>query len=172
MNNPDPKVSDTFRALPPLPPGSPKRLRISVMLIQFLLFHSRLDGLMSFVAVWWGGWTLALSEFWVDWPVTRQITALTWGYPNAISWALLLAGVLGYISKHRKWHRLRSICFLTEFASWGVLSLVFFTIHPPFSPGVACYSAFALATLLAYVNFRMDLEHRASRMREGDINVL
>lgn len=167
----NPKISSTFRAMPPLPPDASKGTKLSVMLIQFLLFHSRLDGLMSFTAIWWGGWTLLLSDFWKDWPVTYQITDMTWGHPNMLSYALAGAGLLGYLSKMKGWHSLRSCCFLVEFASWGVLTLVFFTIQPPFSPGVACYSSFALATLLAYVNFRMDLEHSAGFVEEADTHV-
>ncbi len=161
-----PKVSDSFRAMPPLPPNTPKRLKLSITLIKFLLFHSRLDGLLSFVAVWWAAWTILFNDFWKDWPVTYQITVQTWGHPMIISYTLLIAGSLGYFSKLMSWNWLRAVCFLSEFSAWGVLTLVFLTVRPVFSPGVACYSAFAIATLLAYVNFKMDLEHRAELARE------
>lgn len=165
----DPKVSDTFRAMPPLPPSTPKRVRLSVMLIRFLMFHSRIGGLMAFVSVWWAAWTITFNDFWADWPVTHQITVQTWGYPMVISYTLLIGGMLGYLSKVKNWNALRSLCLLSQFACWCVLTLVFLDVEPVFSPGVACYSAFALATLLAYVNFKMDVFHRADLLKEtGD----
>jgi hypothetical protein len=85
----------------------------------------------------------------------------------AISYTLLVGGIVGYFAKTRAWYRLRSVCLLSQFACWCVLTLVFLSVRPVFSPGVACYSAFALATLLAYVNFKMDLTRRADLEREA-----
>jgi hypothetical protein len=143
--------------LPPLPPGAPLSGRLSYSLLKFLWFHSRLEGLMSFVCVWWGLWTIVFSDFWGDWPVTVVISLWSGGHPMLISWVLLVAGAIGYVAKMFKWNHIRSVCFLASFASWAFLSVLFIEVRPVFSPGVACYTAFCLATLIAYVNFKVEV---------------
>jgi hypothetical protein len=141
-----------------LPPGTPLKYRISVFLVNFLQYHNRLDGLMSFVAIWWALWTLLLPDFWHDWPVTAELSRRTYGHPYLLSWILLASGSVGYM--------LRTILTIAAFCCWGVLTLVFLSVEPVFSPGVACYSAFAIAKLMAYVNHvtgidRLPLERRS-----------
>lgn len=135
-----------------------KRQIISYMLIRFLSFHNKLEGLVSFVAVWWGILTIIFHEFWNAWPVTAALTHRTYGHPSALSYILLISGVLGYWSKVRNWQSVRTICFIAMFVCWGILTVTFLSLKPIFAPGVACYSAFAIATLISYVSYQVGLE--------------
>lgn len=138
--------------IPPLPPGTPRRVRMSLTLIQFLQYHNRLDGLMSFAGIWWGVWTLLFPNFWYGWPVTQQLARMTGGFPSIISWVLLLCGLISYAAKRAGWARIRVGCSLLAFVCWCMLTTVFAVMKPIFSPAAACYSLFAVAELLAYVN--------------------
>lgn len=140
------------------PPGTPKRIRLSLVLLRFLTFHNRLDGLIAFFAVWWGAWTLVFDDFWMKWPVAKILEFRMWGYPETLGWCLLVSGILGYFGKVYGLTWLRTMCFLTMFACWGVLTLAFYTLEPMFSPGVACYSALAISTLISYISFQVGLE--------------
>lgn len=143
-----------------LPPGAPATLRLRLYVMRFLAHHNRLDGYMAFVAVYWGAWTLLFPRFWGDWPVTAELSKWTGGQPSVVSWTLLLAGLGSYLARRRNWHALRAVCALLAFSNWAMLSLIFLSVDPIFSPGAACYSAFAIAKLISYVNFviRVDQE--------------
>lgn len=149
-----------YASLPPLPPGTPKRVRLSLAAIQFLQYHSRLDGLMSFAGVWWGFWTLLFPNFWYGWPVTAQLSRMTAGHPELISWALLIAGAVSYACVHLGWMRVRVLCSLIAFVSWCMLTMAFAVVRPIFSPAVACYSLFAIAKLFSYVNQVISVEEQ------------
>ncbi|MEO6657918.1 MAG: hypothetical protein ABIM73_06555 [Arenimonas sp.] len=136
----------------PLPPNTPKRIRISLLFVQFLQHHNRLDGLMSFAAIWWASWTLAFPGFWYNWPVTEAINYQTFGNPSIISWALMFSGAVGYAGRFIKSEQFRSLGSLVGFVCWGVLTVSFLMVRPIFSPAVACYSLFAIAKLFSYVN--------------------
>jgi hypothetical protein len=151
-----------------MPPGAPRRYRLSVAVVGFLQYHNRLDGLMSFVAVWWGLWTLAFPHFWNDWPITAELARRCYGHPEVLSWALLLSGALGYLAKLREWTAVRTACSLVGFCSWSMLTLVFLSVDPIFSPGVACYSAMAIAKLIAYVNHSAGIDRLPKRGRRID----
>ncbi len=153
-----PYLTERLRAMPSLPPGTPWITRLSYHAIRLLAFHNRLDGLMSFVGVWWASWTLIFHDFWEAWPVTAQVTAFTGGHPNILAYGLLLSSLFGYLGKLRHINWMRTVAFLGAFACWATLTVVFLTVKPVFSPGVACYSAFALAKLLAYVNFQIGID--------------
>ena len=152
------RTTGNLRAMPPLPPDAPKLSKVSYALVKFLVFHNRLHGLMSFVAIWWAIWTLMFNEFWLGWQVTSELAAQTYGNPRIISFALLLSGVMGYVSMFWEWKIVRAFCDLLGFASWCTLTLVFLLVDPVFSPGVACYSAFAMAKLISYVTFQIGLD--------------
>ena len=142
-----------------------KRVRIGFFLLRLLAFHNRLEGLMSFIAVWWGAWTIIFHDFWAAWPVTENLTERTYGHPYVLSYALLFSGLLGYWCRIRDWQSIRAICSITMFVSWGILTVTFLSIEPVFSPGVACYSSFMIGTLISYVSFQIGLELKA--VREG-----
>lgn len=141
-----------YMAIPPLPSGTPKRIRLSLAAIQFLQYHNRLDGMMSFAGIWWGFWTLLFPNFWYGWPVTQQLSRMTGGHPGLLSWALLVAGLLSYAAKRFQWPNTRTASSLVAFVCWSMLTVAFGVVKPIFSPAVACYSLFAIAMLLSYVN--------------------
>lgn len=141
-----------------LPANATLVQKISFQLIKILSYHNRLDGLMSFIGIWWGAWTIVFPAFWEGWPVTQRITEVTLGHPQVISYGLLLSGFIGYFAKAHDLNLLRTVCFLVGFVCWCTLTLVFLTITPVFSPGAATYSAFAIAKLLAYVNFQVGID--------------
>lgn len=154
--------------LPPLPPGTPKRIRLSLAAIQYLQYHNRLDGLMSFACVWWGVWTLLFPNFWYGWPVTQQLSRMTVGHPTLISWALAISGVVSYACTRYHWPRLRVVCSLFAFVCWSMLTTAFAVVKPIFSPAVACYSLFAIAMLLSYVNHVIRIEEHILPVPQAD----
>lgn len=153
-------TTEEHLALPPLPPEIPARVRVSLFLVSFLSHHNRLDGMMAFVGIWWGLWTLIFPEFWGSWPVTAELSRRMHGYPSSLSWILLLSGIINYASRRWGWIILRSCADLAAFTCWGLLTLVFLTVAPVFSPAVASYSAFAIAKLMAYINFQIGIDQR------------
>lgn len=157
-----------LRDIPVLPPGTSKRDRASLVAVQFLLYHNRLDGLMSFAGIWWGFWTIMFPNFWYGWPVTQQLARMTAGFPQAISWALLLSGLLTYWCKRAGWYRLRILCSLLGFVCWCMLTTAFAVVKPIFSPAVACYSLFAIAKLLSYVNHVTRIEEHVPLAGRSD----
>lgn len=130
----------------------PPKYRVSIALIKFLQYHNRLEGLMCFVCVWWASWTILFPGFWYNWPVTASIAAKTFGHPVLLSYTLLTVGSLGYLAKREDWQFLRTLTSLIAFICWGFLTIGFALLEPMFSPAVACYSAFAIAELMGYVN--------------------
>lgn len=155
-------------AIPPLPPGTPKRVRLSLAAIQFLQYHNRLDGLMSFAGIWWGFWTIVFPGFWYGWPVTQQLTRMTAGHPTLISWALLVAGLLSYVCKRHNWANIRKVSSLIAFVAWSMLTVAFGVVKPIFSPAVACYSLFAIAMLLSYVNHVIRIDEHMLPVPKAD----
>lgn len=141
-----------------IPRDTPKRMRVSLFLIQVIIFHNRVDGIMSFVGIWWGAWTIIFPHFWYSWPVTHAVDMQTFGHPEAISWTLLITGIAGYIGKRLQWRAIRTLSSLFGFLSWCVLTVAFLSVRPIFSPAVACYSAFAIAKLVAYLNSGLGLD--------------
>lgn len=153
-------ITGEFRAAL-LPDNAPMRFRVSLFLVKFLAHHNRLDGLMAGLGIWWGVWTLIFPDFWGAWPVTHRLTVLTGGHPSLISWTLLISGITSYVSRHYRWTYLRSTSVLAAFSCWSTLTLVFITVEPIFSPGVAMYSAAAIAKLMSYVNFQIGIDQRS-----------
>lgn len=149
-----------------LPDKTPAHFRISLFLVKFLSHHNRLDGIMAFLGIWWGAWTLISPGFWGAWPVTAQLAERTGGYPELLSWTLLVSGVLSYVSRRYYWTTVRSIAALAAFACWCTLTLVFLTVDPIFSPGVAIYSAAALFKLMSYVNFQIGIDQHKRGARD------
>lgn len=149
--------------VPTLPPGTPIRIRLSVAIVSFLQYHNRLDGLMSFAAVWWALWTLIFPGFWNDWPITAELARRCYGHPELLSWTLLLSGSIGYFAKLQGWRFVRGITSLAAFFCWSTLTLVFLAVEPIFSPGVACYSFLAIAKLIAYVNHSAGIDRLPKR---------
>jgi hypothetical protein len=140
-------------SLPPLPPGTPMRQRISLLLVQFLVEHRGIENLMCFFAVWWGTWTLLFPDFWGAWAPTVALAEQTGGHPEILSIALFVNGVIGYAAGKFQWNmRARAVPSLIRFMCWAFMAKVFIFMEPIATPGVACYSAFALAELMAYVN--------------------
>lgn len=157
-----------YMSIPPLPAGTPKRVRMSLVAIQFLQYHNRLDGLMSFAGIWWGFWTIMFPNFWYGWPVTIQLSRMTGGNPALISWILLLSGACSYACKRYGWPRVRIACSLMAFVCWCMLTTAFAVVKPIFSPAVACYSLFAIAKLLSYVNNVIRIEEHSLPVPQAD----
>lgn len=134
------------------------RARIAVL--RFLTFHNRLEGHMAFVGVWWGFMTLMFPDFWTMWPTTQAVTLRAFGHPEILSWTLLVTGVVGYSSWHSEihWRRLRKFCAFAAFVCWTFLAIVFGTLDPPFTIGVATYSLFAFATIIVALYLELDIE--------------
>lgn len=143
--------------------------KVSLAFIRFLTYHNRLEGLMAFLGVWWGSWTLLFPGFWLAWPSTVVISHRMYNHPELISLTLLITGIVGYLGWNRKWFVARTSCTFVSFIVWGMLCLNFLTVAPVFSPGVACYSAFALSSLMAYIYVQMGIDKildTASTMRQ------
>jgi hypothetical protein len=141
-----------YANIPPLPADTPRVQRVSLATIQFLQHVNKLDGLMDFVGIWWGLWTLAFPNFWYGWPVTHQLARMTVGHPTLISWTVLATGILCYACKRMHWPNVRISSSLVAFVCWCMLTTAFIVVRPIFSPGFACYSLFAILKLLSYVN--------------------
>lgn len=155
------RITGEFAALKelrsmPLPPGTPRRVRMALILIRFLAFHNRLDGIMCFIAIWWALWVLAVPPQWG--PILPALHTMTDGNPELIAWVLMLTGISGYLTRIRGWERTRSVTSLIGFTSWGVLTVAHATAAPMYSPAVACYSIFAIAKLIAYVGHQVGLD--------------
>jgi hypothetical protein len=149
---------DDLRRLPPLPPGTPRRVRLSLAAIKFLQYHNRADVSMSFVAIWWGMMTLLMPQFWYGWPIAHQLDLMTGGFPMGISWALLTSGLGEYLCKKYKYKKLLTLFSLLGFVCWCLLTTAFLFVRPVFSPAIACYSAFAISKLASYVNHSIGIE--------------
>lgn len=143
-----------------LPPGAPRRLRVGLVLLRFLAHHNRLDGYMAFVAVVWGSLTLMFPGFWQGWTVTAELNRWTGNNPWLLSVSLLIAGIGSYVSRHYRIDWLRSACALLAFSSWMMLVIIFLSVDPIFTPGVACYSLFAFAKAISYISFVINLDQR------------
>lgn len=129
---------------------------------RFLIHHNKLDGFMAYMAVGWGFTTLVFPGFWYSWPVTVKLAEWTGGWPSIVSWSLLLAGIGSYVSRRKKWNRLRAISALVAFSNWATLCALFISVTPMFSPGVACYGGLASAKLMSFIHhfLRLDMEAR------------
>lgn len=141
---------------------APKRVRASVYVLRFLIHHNRLDGIMAMVGIWWGICTLVWPEFWSTWPATKELAYRTGGFPEITSWTVLVSGVGSYVARYYSWHAVRSIFALAAFSTWVMLAVVSWSVEPLFAPGFACYSLFAFAKLMSYVNFVIQVDQRGA----------
>lgn len=159
-----------------LPPNAPFRDRAQQTLLRFLLHHNRLDGIMAFMSVNWALWTLTFPAFWKDWPVTALLGQWTGGHHWLVSWTLLFSGAGSYVSRAmqkrkgydlQRWHLLRCVAALAGFSSWCMLACLFLTVKPIFSPGVAVYTAFAIAKLLSFIHYFLHIDAEDHNVDSG-----
>ena len=157
----------------PIPANATLKQRISLLLVQFLVEHRKAESLMCFIAIWWGSLTLLFPDFWGAWEPTRSLSAATYGHPWVLSALLFVNGVLGYVAAKFKWRWGRTGPSLIRFVCWGFMVKVFLFMEPIATPGVACYSAFALAELMSYVNHVVGIDYNAPpllyRRRKTDV---
>ena len=126
----------------------------------------RLETAMSLLAIWWGVLTLLFDDFWHAWTVTQRFAELTYGHPSVMSYALLLAGLIGLLGTLRKWRKVRALSSAAAFICWAVLTVAFLTNVPIASPGVACYSAFSMIELITFVGSYIDIDSYAAQIRD------
>lgn len=145
-----------------------RRGLFSLYLLRGLAMHNRLHGMMSFIAVWWSVWTMVSPTFWRSAIARQSIYDLTSGHPMVVSYALLLSGIMGYVSfMYRSWW-LRAVGAMIGFVCWSLLTLVFLTATPVLFSGVAVYSSLALAKLVSYVHFVSGLDDVYPLRRHDD----
>jgi hypothetical protein len=97
-------------------------------------------------------------DFWGAWQPTITLAKATGNHPEFLSGALLVGGILGYLGAKYHWTWGRRLTSLIRFVCWGLMVVVFMSMDPIATPGVACYSAFAIGELMSYVNHVIGLD--------------
>lgn len=128
--------------------------------MRFLAYHNRLDGILPFIAMYWGVWTLLAPQWVVYWPIQ---TALWHTVLRCISWLLLLAGASQYFASGRGLRWLCKTAVVVKFSAWASMAYALLSATPIAASGVAIYSALALAELLAWSSLNAGID----RCRDG-----
>lgn len=155
------RITEEMRAIAALPALNnpmPKRVRVSLALIQILTYYNKLTSVTSLIAVWWGLWTLVFPSFWQEWPVAMAMNSHLFGHAEWMSITLIVAGTLDLAAYRFGWRIVRYSTTIVELACWCLLAAAVIQLRPIFAPAAAVYTAFAMLKLMSWVSLYVGID--------------